>query len=148
VVEEAMELGAELVEGGSFQGLFYRPTVLKNVPQDARAFKEEVFGPVAVIVSFKDESAAIRLANGTGYGLTASVFGELQRARKVGEQIETGMLHINDTTLIGDAKAPFGGVKGSGNFTRIGGSANIEEYTTWRWTTETRRPTSHEIPTG
>ena len=148
VVEEAIELGAELVEGGSFQGLFYRPTVLKNVPQDARAFKEELFGPVAVIVSFKDESAAIRLANGTGYGLTASVFGELQRARKVGEQIETGMLHINDTTLIGDAKAPFGGVKGSGNFTRIGGSANIEEYTTWRWTTETRRPTSHEIPTG
>ena len=148
VVEEAIELGAELLEGGSFQGLFYRPTVLKNVPQNARAFKEEIFGPVAVIVSFKDESEAIRLANGTGYGLTASVFGELQRARKVGEQIETGMLHINDTTLIGDAKAPFGGVKGSGNFARIGGRASIEDYTTWRWTTETRQLTSYEIPAG
>jgi benzaldehyde dehydrogenase (NAD) len=148
LVEEAIRLGAELLEGGSFQGLFYRPTVLKNVPQNARAFKEEIFGPVAVIVSFKDESEAIRLANGTGYGLTASVFGELQRARKVGEQIETGMLHINDTTLIGDAKAPFGGVKGSGNFARIGGRASIEDYTTWRWTTETRQPTSYEIPAG
>jgi benzaldehyde dehydrogenase (NAD) len=148
VVEEAIELGAELLEGGSFQGLFYRPTVLKNVPQNARAFKEEIFGPVAVIVSFKDESEAIRLANGTGYGLTASVFGELQRARKVGEQIETGMLHINDATLIGDAKAPFGGVKGSGNFARIGGRASIEDYTTWRWTTETHQPTSYEIPVG
>jgi acyl-CoA reductase-like NAD-dependent aldehyde dehydrogenase len=122
-------LGADLLEGGSFQGLFYRPTVLKNVPQDARAFKEESFSPVAVIVSFKDESEAVRLANGTGYGLTASVFGELQRARKVGEQIETGMLHINDMTLIGDVKAPFGGVRGSGNFTRIGGGASIEEST-------------------
>jgi benzaldehyde dehydrogenase (NAD) len=129
LVEEAIRLGADLLEEGSFQGLFYRPTVLKNVPQDARAFKEEIFGPVAVIVSFKDESEAVRLANGTGYGLTASVFGELQRARKVAEQIETGMLHINDMTLIGDVKAPFGGVKGSGNFTRIGGGASIEEST-------------------
>jgi benzaldehyde dehydrogenase (NAD) len=148
LVEEAIRLGAEPLEGGSFQGLFYRPAVLKNVPQDARAFKEEIFGPVAVIVSFKDESEAVRLANRTGYGLTASVFGELQRARKVGEQIEAGMLHINDMTLIGDVKAPFGGVKGSGNFTRIGGGASIEDYTTWRWTTETRQPTSYEIPTG
>jgi benzaldehyde dehydrogenase (NAD) len=146
IVQEAVQSGAELLEGGSFQGLFYRPTVLKNVPQNTRAFKEEIFGPVAVIVPFRNESEAIRLANGTGYGLTATVFGELQHAREFAEQIETGMIHVNDTTVMGNAETPFGGTKASGNLSRIGGTSDIEEYTTWRWSTETRQPIPYEIP--
>ncbi len=145
IVEEAMASGAELIEGGSFQGLFYRPTVLKNVPKHTRAFKEEIFGPVAVIVPFTSDLEALRLANGTEYGLAASVFGELEYAKLFGEQIETGMLHINDRSTIANAKAPVGGVKASGNVSRIGNEANVEEFTTWRWVTQTRRPISYEI---
>ena len=146
IVEEAIQAGAELVEGGTFEGLFYRPTVLKNVPQNTRAFKEELFGPVAVIVPFEDESEAIRLANGTGYGLSAAVFGELEHAKQVGGQIESGMVHLNDMTIMGDPMVPFGGTKASGNASRIGGDASIEEYSTWRWDTETRQPKPYEIP--
>jgi benzaldehyde dehydrogenase (NAD) len=145
IVEEAIQSGAELLEGGTFDGLFYRPTVLKNVPHHTRAFLEEIFGPVAVIVPFEDESEAIRLANGTGYGLSAAVFGKLERAREIGEQIESGMVHLNDMTIVGDPKAPFGGVGESGNASRIGGDASIEEYSTWRWDTETRQPRAYEI---
>jgi benzaldehyde dehydrogenase (NAD) len=146
IVEEAIQAGAELVEGGTFEGLFYRPTVLKNVPQNTRAFKEELFGPVAVIVPFEVESEAIRLANGTGYGLSAAVFGELEHARQVGAQIESGMVHLNDMTIMGDPMVPFGGTKASGNASRIGGDASIEECSTWRWDTETRQPKPYEIP--
>jgi benzaldehyde dehydrogenase (NAD) len=147
LVEEAIQSGAELVEGGTFQNHYYRPTVLKNVPLSTRAFREEIFGPVAVIVKFRDDGEAIQLANDSGYALTAAVFGALQHAREVGEKIETGMLHINDTTFVSDINAPFGGMKGSGNFSRIGGNGSLDEFTTSRWTTETRKPTAIEIPT-
>jgi benzaldehyde dehydrogenase (NAD) len=146
IVEDAVRAGAELVEGGTFDNLFYRPTVLKNVSSNSRAFKEEIFGPVAVIVGFNNENEAIQLANGTGYGLTASVFGEIEHAKEVGKQIETGMLHINDTTLLGNREAPFGGFKASGNGSRMGGDADLQEFTTWRWTTETHQPIPYEIP--
>jgi benzaldehyde dehydrogenase (NAD) len=146
IVEDAIKSGAELVEGGTFQNRYYRPTVLKNVPQSSRAFSEEIFGPVAVIVSFKEDQEAIHVANSNGYGLAASVFGELQHATEVGKQVETGMLHVNDSTLLFDINAPAGGMKGSGNSSRIGGSASMEEFTTWRWTTETRKPNAFEIP--
>lgn len=146
IVEEAIQSGAELVEGGTFQQRYYRPTVLKNVPQNTRAFREEIFGPVAVIVAFKKDREAIQLANNTDYGLAAAVFGESRHATEVGNQIETGMLHINGSTLMSDANAPFGGMKTSGNSSRIGGSASVEEFTTWRWTTEARKPNAIEIP--
>jgi benzaldehyde dehydrogenase (NAD) len=145
IVEEAVQSGAVLVEGGTFENRYYRPTVLKSVPQSTRAFREEIFGPVAVIVGFKEDREAIQLANNTGYGLVAAVFGELQHATEVGKQIETGMLHINGSTLMSDVHVPFGGIKASGNFSRIGGNASVEEFTTWRWTTETRKPTAIEI---
>jgi benzaldehyde dehydrogenase (NAD) len=146
IVKEAVQSGAELVEGGTFQQRYYRPTVLKNVPLHTRAFREEIFGPVAVIVAFKDDQEAIRLANATDYGLAAAVFGESRHAAEVGRQIETGMLHINGSTLMSDANAPFGGMKASGNSSRIGGSASMDEFTTWSWTTETRKPNAIEIP--
>jgi benzaldehyde dehydrogenase (NAD) len=146
IVQEAIQSGAELVEGGTFHNRYYRPTVLKNVPQGTRAFKEEIFGPVAAIVGFREDREAIQLANNTGYGLVAAVFGEPRHATEVGKQIETGMLHINGSTLMSDVDAPFGGTKASGNFTRVGGSANVEEFTTWRWTTATRKPSGFEIP--
>ncbi|MEA3007381.1 MAG: benzaldehyde dehydrogenase [Acidobacteriaceae bacterium] len=99
-----------------------------------------------MIVPFEVESEASRLANGTGYGLSAAFFGELEHARQVGAQIESGMVHLNDMTIMGDPMVPFGGTKASGNASRIGGDASIEEYSTWRWDTETRQPKPYEIP--
>jgi benzaldehyde dehydrogenase (NAD) len=146
IVTETVDAGATLVEGGTYEGLFYRPTVLKNVPRTSRAFKEEIFGPVAVIVPYKDEEDAIRVANGTGFGLSAAVFGEYEHAKNVSERIKAGMVHVNDQTVLGDARAPFGGTGLSGNTTRIGGIADVEEYTTWRWVTEARTPQPYLLP--
>jgi benzaldehyde dehydrogenase (NAD) len=146
IVTETIDAGATLVEGGTYEGLFYRPTVLKNVPRTSRAFKEEIFAPVAVIVPYKDEEDAIRVANETGFGLAAAVFGEFEHAKKVSARIKAGMVHVNDMTVLEDARAPFGGIGLSRNPTRIGGIADLEEYTTWRWVTEVRTPQAYLLP--
>ena len=146
IVKGTIEAGAELVEGGTRDGLFFRPTVLKNVPKGSPAFKEEIFGPVATIVSYKTEDEALAIANSTGYGLSSAVFGELNHAKSVGTRIDAGMVHVNDQTVMEDARAPFGGTHQSGNPTRIGGESDLEEYTTFRWTTETRKPQPYALP--
>jgi benzaldehyde dehydrogenase (NAD) len=146
IVKETVAAGAELLEGGTRDGLFYRPTVLKNVPKDSPAFKEEIFGPVATIIPFKTEEEALAIANGTGFGLSSAVFGELNHAKAVGARIDAGMVHINDQTVMEDARVPFGGSHGSGNPTHIGGESDLEEYTTFRWTTETCKPQPYILP--
>ncbi|MFK0007247.1 NAD-dependent succinate-semialdehyde dehydrogenase [Paenarthrobacter sp. NPDC090520] len=130
LVADAVAGGAEAVTGGSAvdgPGYFYQPTVLKNVAEDARILQEEIFGPVAPIVTFSTEDDAIRLANNTEYGLVAYVFTkDLNRGLRVSERLETGMLGLN-AGVISNAAAPFGGVKQSG-LGREGGSEGIEEY--------------------
>lgn len=146
LVEDAVRQGATLREGGTYEGQFYRPTVLTNISDSARLFREEAFGPVAAIVSFRDEDEAIRIANGSGYGLSAGIFGEIAHARAVGARLESGMVHVNNQPVLEDARAPFGGVKASGNMTRIGGSHDLDDYTTFRWVTETKEPTLYSLP--
>ena len=130
LVTEAVAGGATAVTGGAAvdgPGYFYQPTVLKNVSADARILQEEIFGPVAPIITFSTEDDAIRLANNTEYGLVAYIFTkDLNRALRVSERLETGMLGLN-AGLISNAAAPFGGVKQSG-LGREGGSEGIEEY--------------------
>lgn len=130
LVTEAVAAGATAVVGGSAAdgpGYFYQPTVLTNVAVDARILQEEIFGPVAPIVTFSTEEEAIRLANDTKYGLAAYVFTkDLHRGLRVSERLETGMLGLN-TGVISNAAAPFGGVKQSG-LGREGGVEGIEEY--------------------
>ncbi|MFJ4027041.1 NAD-dependent succinate-semialdehyde dehydrogenase [Paenarthrobacter sp. NPDC089714] len=130
LVADAVAGGAEAVTGGAAvdgPGYFYQPTVLKNVAEDARILQEEIFGPVAPIVTFSTEDDAIRLANNTEYGLVAYVFTkDLNRGLRVSERLETGMLGLN-AGVISNAAAPFGGVKQSG-LGREGGSEGIEEY--------------------
>ncbi len=117
-------VGAEKMEGA---GYFYRPTVLNDVSQDANLLKEEIFGPVAPVVSFGSEEEAIAAANDTEYGLVAYVFTrDLKRALRVCEGLETGMVGLNQG-MVSNASAPFGGIKHSG-FGREGGAAGIEEY--------------------
>jgi benzaldehyde dehydrogenase (NAD) len=99
-----------------------------------RAFEEEIFGPVACIVPFASDAEAVELANISAYGLAAGVLSKSpSRALALGEQLNVGQLHINDQTVNGGPFAPFGGRGKSGNGSRIGGPADIEEFTQWQW---------------
>jgi succinate-semialdehyde dehydrogenase / glutarate-semialdehyde dehydrogenase len=101
--------------------------VLTEVPPDARILTEEVFGPVAPVTAFETDEEAVRLANDTEFGLVAYLFTrDLDRAIRVGEAMDTGMVGLN-TGLVSNPAAPFGGVKASG-FGREGGAEGIEEY--------------------
>jgi succinate-semialdehyde dehydrogenase/glutarate-semialdehyde dehydrogenase len=130
LVEDATGKGAKILTGGEKldgPGYFYKPTVVTDVPDDARFLREEIFGPVAPVRSFSADEEAIAAANATEYGLVAYVYTEnLKRAFKVCEALETGMIGLNQG-LVSNAGAPFGGVKQSG-FGREGGKVGIDEY--------------------
>jgi succinate-semialdehyde dehydrogenase / glutarate-semialdehyde dehydrogenase len=130
LVADAVDSGAEVLTGGSAierPGYFYRPTVLGGVPPSARVNSEEIFGPVAPIISFSNDEEGIALANDTQFGLVAYAFTEsLTRALTVAEGLETGMVGINQG-IVSNPAAPFGGVKASG-LGREGGPEGIEEY--------------------
>jgi succinate-semialdehyde dehydrogenase/glutarate-semialdehyde dehydrogenase len=130
LVQDAIGRGAKAVVGGKERegaGYFYNPTVLTDVPDDAKLLREEIFGPVAPVKGFLDEDEAIAAANDTEYGLVAYVFtNDLKRALRVCEKLETGMIGLNQG-IVSNAQAPFGGVKQSG-FGREGGYEGIEEY--------------------
>jgi succinate-semialdehyde dehydrogenase / glutarate-semialdehyde dehydrogenase len=130
LVEDAVARGASCVVGGERvdgRGYFYPPTVLSDIPDDARLLKEEIFGPVAPVKPFSDESEAIRWANDTEYGLVAYVYTrDLGRAFRVMEGLEYGMVGLNQG-IVSNPAAPFGGVKHSG-FGREGGYEGIGEY--------------------
>lgn len=130
LVDDAVSRGAKVLLGGQAPGgpgNFYPATVLVDVPADARILREEVFGPVAPIVGFDTEEEGVAAANATEYGLAAYVYTQsLDRALRVAEAIESGMVGIN-RGVISDPAAPFGGMKESG-FGREGGFEGIEEY--------------------
>jgi succinate-semialdehyde dehydrogenase/glutarate-semialdehyde dehydrogenase len=130
LVDDAVRRGARVVVGGApvdGPGHFYAPTVLSGVPRDARLLREEIFGPVAPITSFRTEEEAIALANDTEFGLVAFAFTrDLSRALRVVESLQTGMVGLNQG-MVSNAAAPFGGVKQSG-FGREGGHEGIREY--------------------
>lgn len=130
LVDDAVSGGARALVGGAVPegpGHFYPPTVLVDVPPTARVFREEIFGPVAPIATFRDEDEVIERANDTEYGLVAYVFTrDHARVLRVSEALEFGMVGIN-TGIVSNPAAPFGGVKHSG-FGREGGFEGIEEY--------------------
>ncbi|GAA2007786.1 NAD-dependent succinate-semialdehyde dehydrogenase [Nakamurella flavida] len=130
LVADALDAGATVVTGGSAidgPGHFYRPTVLADVPPTVRMFREEIFGPVAPVVTFTTDDEGIALANDTEYGLVAYAFTQdLTRALTVAERLESGMVGINQG-VVSNPAAPFGGVKASG-LGREGGFEGIEEY--------------------
>jgi succinate-semialdehyde dehydrogenase/glutarate-semialdehyde dehydrogenase len=130
LVQDATSKGAQVLCGGERlqrPGHFYKPTVLVDVPDDARLLKEEIFGPVAPVKAFSSEQDAISSANDTDFGLVAYLYtADLNRALRVAERLETGMVGLNQG-LVSNAGAPFGGIKHSG-FGREGGPEGIEEY--------------------
>jgi benzaldehyde dehydrogenase (NAD) len=136
IVQDSVGAGAQLRAGGTYDGLFYRPTVLDRVAPGMRAFDEEIFGPVAAVTTFATDGEAVALANETEFGLSAGVISSsVSRALAVGNRLRTGILHINDQTVGDEPHVPFGGRGASGNGTRVGGPANWEEFTEWQWVT-------------
>lgn len=128
----AMEQGATLEHGGGREGLFFEPTVITGVTPDMNIFHEEVFGPVANIMFVDGEDEAIALANNSEYGLSASIMtADEARGLDVARRIESGMAHVNDTTIYDEPTIPFGGVKNSG-MGRHGGRWSAETFTETR----------------
>ncbi|WP_409467782.1 benzaldehyde dehydrogenase [Streptomyces sp. HC307] len=136
LVESSTTDGARLAAGGTYERLFYRPTVLAGVHDDTPAYTEEVFGPVAPVRSFRTAEEAAALAGRSPYGLCLGIVTrDAARGLELAERIPTGIVHINDQTVNDEAVAPFGGVAASGTGARFGGEANLEAFTDVRWTT-------------
>jgi succinate-semialdehyde dehydrogenase/glutarate-semialdehyde dehydrogenase len=135
LVRDAVTAGATILTGGARSarsGCYYPPTVLTEVQPDSAILREEIFGPVAPIVTFSTEDEAVTLANDTEYGLVGYVYtGDLARGLRVSERIETGMIGLN-RGLVSDPAAPFGGVKQSG-LGREGGHEGVLDYTEPRY---------------
>jgi benzaldehyde dehydrogenase (NAD) len=145
LVTDSVEDGARLAAGGTFDGLFYRPTVLADVTEKSPAYVQEVFGPVAPVRSYGSVDEVIQMAQDSAYGLSLGIVTrDAMRGWEIAQQIPTGIVHINDQTVNDDATAPFGGVGDSGTGARFGGAeANIEAFTDLRWITMRGTPPAY-----
>jgi succinate-semialdehyde dehydrogenase / glutarate-semialdehyde dehydrogenase len=130
LVDDAASQSAQVVVGGSAHergGLYFQPTVLTNVSTKARLWREEIFGPVAAVQRFLDESEVVAQANNTPYGLAGYFYSrDVGRAWRVAEALEVGIVGVNEG-FISTELAPFGGVKESG-VGREGSKYGIEDY--------------------
>jgi benzaldehyde dehydrogenase (NAD) len=143
IVQRSVAGGAQLLEGGTHEGLFYRPTVLTEVTTESPAWTDEIFGPVAPITVYDSDDEAIALANASAYGLVASIYTRsIARGLAIADRMKTGMVHINDGTLNDEAIIPFGGMGESGNGSRYGGEASLATFTEWQWVTVRDEPPS------
>ncbi|WOC12715.1 aldehyde dehydrogenase [Gordonia sp. MP11Mi] len=135
LIADAKEKGADVLTGGSTDGLYIRPTVLRGVTPDMRIYAEESFGPVVSLIEVSGPEEAIARANDTEYGLTASVFStNAAQALEVAKRIHSGMCHINSATVQDEPQAPFGGTGASG-WGKFGTRAAVDEFTELRWVT-------------
>jgi acyl-CoA reductase-like NAD-dependent aldehyde dehydrogenase len=143
-VDDAVAKGAKVLAGGEADGPVYHATLLGDVPDDAEFSRTETFGPVAAIDVVGSAEAAVERANRTGYGLSAAIItSDSDRGLALAQQIESGIVHVNDQTVADEPQMPFGGVKESG-FGRFGGTAAIHEFTELRWVTV--RSGTHPFP--
>jgi benzaldehyde dehydrogenase (NAD) len=147
IVQRSVAGGARLAVGGTHEGLFYRPTVLADVTTDLPAWTDEIFGPVAPVVTFDSDDQAVALANSSAYGLAGGVYSRsISRGLAIANRIKAGMVHVNDQTINDEAIIPFGGMGLSGNGSRFGGDANVEAFTEWQWITVRDEPKSFPPP--
>jgi acyl-CoA reductase-like NAD-dependent aldehyde dehydrogenase len=143
-VEDAVAQGAKLLAGGREQGPCFEATLISDVPADAELAREETFGPVAALEVVESAQDGIERANATSYGLSSGIITQdVERGLALAQQIEAGIVHVNDQTVGDEPQMPFGGVKDSG-FGRFGGSAVIDEFTDVRWITAQGEP--HPFP--
>jgi len=135
LVSDAAAKGAKVLCGGDSDGTIMKGVVVDRVTPEMALFREESFGPQVSITRVKSADEAVKLANDTEYGLSASIFSkDIGRALELAKRIESGICHINGPTVHDEAQMPFGGVKSSG-YGRFGGKAGIDEFTELRWIT-------------
>ena len=143
-VDDAVAKGAKVLAGGEAEGSVYRATLLADVPEDSDFAREETFGPVAAIEVAGSPEDAVERANRTRYGLSAAIItSDPDRGMALAQQIQSGIVHVNDQTVADEPQMPFGGVKESG-FGRFGGTAVVNEFTELRWVTI--RSGTHPFP--
>jgi succinate-semialdehyde dehydrogenase/glutarate-semialdehyde dehydrogenase len=135
-VEDAVQRGASVVTGGERAGqfptpLYWQPTVLSDVPADARVAVEETFGPIAPVVSIDSLEQAIELTNRSPYGLLAAIFtADLSAGLQFADRVRTGWVNINESSNYWEAHLPFGGRSGSDSgIGRVGGAHVMESFT-------------------
>lgn len=135
LIDDARSKGATIVVGGTSDGAIMQPTVVDHVTPAMRLYREESFGPVVAVIRVDGDDEAVRVANDSEYGLSASVFcRDMSRAIRAAKRIASGICHINGATVHDEAQMPFGGVKASGHG-RFGGEAGIDHFTELRWIT-------------
>jgi acyl-CoA reductase-like NAD-dependent aldehyde dehydrogenase len=143
-VEGAVAAGAKVLAGGAAVGPCYQATLLTDVPDDSEFARHETFGPVAAVEVVDSADEAVAKANSTSYGLSAGIItSDRDRGFSLAQQIDSGIVHVNDQTVADEPQMPFGGVKDSG-FGRFGGQAVVDEFTELRWVTI--RSDGHPFP--
>jgi acyl-CoA reductase-like NAD-dependent aldehyde dehydrogenase len=136
LVTDSVQAGATLAAGGSYDGLFYQPTVLSEVAPAMPAYASEVFGPVAPVIRFETADEVAKLAADSEYGLSLGILTrDVMHGLELARQIPTGIVHINDQTVDDAPNTPFGGIRASGTGARFGGTANLDAFTDTRWVT-------------
>ena len=134
-VDGAVADGARVLAGGAAVGPCYQATLLTEVPEESEFARHETFGPVAAVEIVDSAEEAVAKANRTSYGLSAGIItSDRDRGFSLAQQIDSGIVHVNDQTVADEPQMPFGGVKDSG-FGRFGGQAVVDEFTELRWVT-------------
>lgn len=134
-LDDAVAKGAKIVLGGGVNGRFVEPTIVTNVTPDMDIWRDETFGPVAIVAPFRTDEEAIGMNNDTEYGLSSGVITRNEhRAMDIAARLDTGMCHVNCASINDDAHAPFGGTKASG-VGRYGGRWSLEAFSETRWIT-------------
>jgi acyl-CoA reductase-like NAD-dependent aldehyde dehydrogenase len=146
MVQDAIDKGALVTTGEcSVEGSIMQPAVVDGVKPEMLLYQEESFGPVVTVLRVESDEEAVRLANDSEYGLSAAVFSrDIPRAMELAKRIQSGICHINSSTVADEAQMPFGGVKGSG-YGRFGGRAAIAEFTDLRWITLQNKPRHYPV---
>jgi benzaldehyde dehydrogenase (NAD) len=136
LLDDSVASGAKITAGGKRKGLNFEATVLTDVKIGMPIYSEETFGPIAPIITFSTEAEAIELANNVPHGLATSVFTrDLAKGMRVSDKVKTGIVHINDQTVLHEVFGPIGGMGASGNGSRSGGPSVMDEFSQWQWIT-------------
>ena len=134
-IEDAVEKGGKIVLGGGVNGRFVEPTIITDVTPEMTLYRDETFGPVVSVIPFANDDEAIAIANDTEYGLSSGVITKDEyRGLEIARKLETGMCHINCSSVNDEPHVPFGGSKSSG-IGRHGGRWATETFTETRWIT-------------
>ena len=136
-VESAVAAGAKVLAGGEAVGPCFQATLVADVPADSELAQRETFGPVVALEVVDGADEAVARANATPYGLSSGILtSDPDRGFALAQQLQSGIVHVNDQTVADEPQMPFGGVKDSG-YGRFGGQAVLDEFTELRWVTVT-----------